>query len=298
MIVNNLKVAYHHFTKKRWNIGFVEFTSLDYLFKNTSLEIKWMEHHYTDRWFADPFILNINSDEIELLVEEMNDKMKRGRISKLVVDRKSYVLKKCKTVLELDSHLSFPALFRFNDVIYIYPENSEAGKLQIYRYNEKKEKAILVKDLLDLPLTDAIIKIIENVPYLFSTRLPYQNENILDIYIDRECNGRYMLHQTMSLTDKVARNAGDFFEWDESLIRPSQDCNYSYGSGIVFQKVLLKDEVFSFEEIKRFYPSSWRYHLGLHTFNMQGKIAVVDGKGFCYPLIGYLLEYIKKKIKR
>lgn len=293
MILNNLKTVYHHFTKKRWNIGFIEFTSNSELFKSAKWNIKWMKHQYSDRWFADPFILKVTSEIIELLVEEKYNKINRGRISKLVIDRKSYILKSCKTILELDSHLSFPAIFRYNDAIYIYPENSETKKLLLYSYDEESEKAILIKELLALPLTDAVIEVINDVPYLFSTRLPNQNGNILDIYVGEEWNNNYSLYQSIKFSDSIARSAGPLFKYDGSLIRPSQDCNFSYGSGLVFQKVLLENGVFSFEEIKRFYPSSWYYHLGLHTFNVKDKIAVVDGLGYCHPYCGHLLSSIR-----
>lgn len=290
MILNNVK---DYLMKKKWNVGFVELAFCDEFLKCESWNIKWMKHQYTDRWFADPFILKVTCDVIELLVEEKYDKINRGRISKLVIDRKSYILKSCKTILELDSHLSFPAIFRYNDMIYIYPENSETKKLLLYSYDEKNEKAILIKKLLDLPLTDAVIEVINDVPYLFSTKLPNQNGNILDIFIGEKWDNDYSFFQSVVFSDNIARNAGSFFKYNGSLIRPSQDCNFSYGSGLVFQKLLLENGVFSFKEIKRFYPSSWYYNLGLHTFNVKDEIAVVDGLGYRHPYCGHLLSSIR-----
>ena len=52
-----------------WNIGFVENT-LDGVINGEPLKIKWLNHECKDRWFADPFILDVTDDKIYVLVEE------------------------------------------------------------------------------------------------------------------------------------------------------------------------------------------------------------------------------------
>lgn len=82
-----------------WNIGFVE-DKVQCVIRNDLQNIHWMKHQYSDRWFADPFILNVDEENIILLVEEFCYSFNKGRIAKLVVSRKDYILKEMKIVLE------------------------------------------------------------------------------------------------------------------------------------------------------------------------------------------------------
>ena len=107
-----------------WNIGFVE-DKVQCVIRNDLQNIHWMKHQYSDRWFADPFILNVDEENIILLVEEFCYSFNKGRIAKLVVSRKDYILKEMKIVLEEPWHLSFPFILRKNDKIYIIPESCQ-----------------------------------------------------------------------------------------------------------------------------------------------------------------------------
>jgi hypothetical protein len=288
---------YHKLLKIRWNIGFIEFYA-DTVLQQDNLKIKWLKHSFRDRWFADPFILRITEQEIILLVEEFYYPIKRGRIAKLVIDKTNLKLKSNQVVLELESHLSFPAIFREGDNVYIYPENSVAGKLILYKYYEHDNTVEPVSILSNEPLTDAIISMIFGKPYLFSTKLPHQNKNSLDIYSSFQWNNTYSFDSTVYFKDNTARNAGNLFQMGNKWIRPAQDCNNGYGKGIVLQEMILENDKFSFKELKRFYPRSWRYNLGMHTLNIDKNIGIVDGRGYRRPLIAHLLYFLKNICKK
>ena len=140
----------------KYNIGFVD-EPLRSVIDGVPIHIHWLKHSYTDRWFADPFILDFNDEEIIVLVEEWYDPILRGRISRLVVDRKTYELKSLKVVLDEGTHLSFPAIERVGRDVYIHPENSVVGKLENYKYNEKEDRFERVGLLCNQPLTDSAI---------------------------------------------------------------------------------------------------------------------------------------------
>ena len=57
---------YDKITRDRWEIGFVE-GGVDAVMGNVSLKINWVKHNYKDRWFADPFVLDVTDSEIRLL---------------------------------------------------------------------------------------------------------------------------------------------------------------------------------------------------------------------------------------
>jgi len=296
-----LKTIYDKYTTTHdWNIGFVNLEIQNILEKD-NLDIKWLKHPYADRWFADPFILRITSREIILLAEEYYRPGKKGRISRLIVDKNKFALIECEVVLELTSHLSFPAIFRDGNDVYIYPENSSIGKLLLYRYFEETNNIEMVSELNGEPLTDAIITTTFGKPYIFSTRLPNQNKNILNIYSSDKWKGVYVLDHTVNFNDNCARCAGDLFEINNTLIRPAQDCNDEYGKGIVLQEVIFNGNRFIFKEIKRFYSTSRKWNLGMHTLNVYGGIIVTDGKKYHTPIVRHILICIKvfaKKILR
>lgn len=55
-----------------WNIGFATI-SAEQLLRNPHLlshRIQWLKHPYKDRFFADPFFLNVDNNCIEVMVEE------------------------------------------------------------------------------------------------------------------------------------------------------------------------------------------------------------------------------------
>ena len=138
----------------KYNIGFVN-EPLKSVLDGSSFHINWLKHSYKDRWFADPFILDVNDEEIIVLVEEWYDPIQRGHISRLTVDRKTYELKSTNVVLDDGTHLSFPAIERKGRDVYIHPENSVIGKLENYKYNEKEDRFEKVGLLCNQPLTDS-----------------------------------------------------------------------------------------------------------------------------------------------
>lgn len=52
--------------------------------KSDKLNIHWMKHSYTDRWFADPYLLEVTDKQIVVLVEEFCYKLRKGRIADLL----------------------------------------------------------------------------------------------------------------------------------------------------------------------------------------------------------------------
>ena len=273
-----------------WDIGFVKFdeTILD----KKKLNVQWVKNPYKDRWFADPFILKETENEYHVLVEEFCFKIKRGRIARIVIDKRSWSIIEMKIVLDLETHLSFPAIFRAHDKIFVYPENSASGKLNLYLWNEVLEKLELVDNLSNNPLTDAVISTDFDRPYLFSTSLPTPNENTLSIYSSDLWNGAYTLCSTQEFDEMIARGAGNLFKLKNKIIRPSQDCTKHYGHGIVLSEVIYKNGSFTFKELKRLYPDSWAYR-GIHTFNVFNNVVVVDRKRYKYLFMGTLLHKIK-----
>lgn len=258
--------------------------------------IHWIHNGKYDgkKWFADPFILDYDENTINLLVEEFDYVIHRGRIAKISIERKNWTVKDCIILLDLDTHLSFPMIWHDNDIIYVCPENYHSGGWHLYRYNRQDEKLEYVKKLSDVYLTDATIWKDKDGYYLFSTFEPKPNGSELTIWHSTSFTGTYHKCQCVEFEENVGRNAGMLFQYNGKLIRPAQESNRTYGHSIVFQEVNLINGIFTFKEVFRYCSSHPIYDAGTHTFNTHNGMAVIDVKGYRYRRIAKAINLISR----
>jgi hypothetical protein len=264
---------------ERWNIGFIS-NDVDSVMNGDPIRVNWVKHHYKDSWFADPFILDVTDTDIIVLVEEWYKPIRRGRISKLVIDRKTFVLKDLQVVLQLDTHLSFPVIERREDGIYIYPENGEAGNLTLYRYDAENNLCEKVGIICDDAVEDAICTEQFGEKLMFATPRTNPNGNVLGIYGWNEQTHKYIEKEKVYFGENVARMAGNFFSYQGKIIRPTQECNVQYGHAVTLQEVNHENDKWTFHEIRRMYTVNKKLTVGMHTFNMYKGMIVTDALGF------------------
>ncbi len=279
-----------------WNIGFIEEGLSDTL-TNKKPKIHWVKKRINDRWFADPFILDVTDSEIIILAEEFCYNVHRGRIARVVIDRKTYEEMSFEIILELQTHLSFPFIIRKNGKIYLMPENSASGCSTVYEYNDANRKLTPLHHIAEEPFADATIFEMERQSYLCTTMLPDTNSKSVKIYtLDKD---------DLKVVDRVAtvefpivcgRNAGEVFSVDGQFYRPAQDCTKCYGHGVILQKMSLKEGKWVFEDVNSFYPNTFKYNQGLHTFNNYKGLIVIDARGFRNPILGRFLTLLFKLI--
>ena len=273
-ILNRFIFNYIH---RHWNIAIASIDSeLD------PNNIKWMKHIFKDRWFADPFIINETDDTLIILAEEYMRDDRKARLAKLTVTKDDCILLDNETILDLDSHLSFPNFIEVDGETYVYPENGRSGKTDYYKLDVPLK---YVGELSHLPLADAVIQEIGGNYYLFFTLGNECNGNRLLVHVANNPFGPYEPKQEIVFKDNTARRAGRMFKFENKLISPAQICNNSYGEGVCLQETILDNDEFLFREIKRLYPTSKDYPSGLHTFNVFGNHVVIDGYRFKHPLL-------------
>ena len=288
--------------RPRWRIGIVE-NSLEGIVNGEELRVQWPANPFDDRWFADPFVLSVNGNEVTLLVEDYRYKDEVGRISRVIVDMERNSIVSCKTILE-GGHFSFPAIMRYEGKVYFYPEQSRQGKLELFEYCPKTETCEYVETISDEPLTDAIIY----KGVVFSTRLPEPNGKTLkmfkwpsavqefkhetrnsalgsaafEVVTEKELETRNSKLETFSFSECIARNAGDFFECGGKVYRPAQECNRWYGNALSIQLY----ENGEFKEVRRI--PRW------HTLNSYQGVTVVDRKIFPFKWVYRMLRRTDK----
>lgn len=276
----------------RYNIGFVK-ENVDDVINGKPITVNWLKHSYKDRWFADPFILDVTDDEFVVLVEEWYDPIQRGRISKLIVDRNTYELKSLKVMIDEGFHMSFPAITRKPDGIYIQPECGATHRLVEYKYNEEQDHFEKINVICDLPLTDSVRNTLFNEDLMFSTKLPDANGKELGIYYWNKSQSRYQIKDYYHFQENLSRMAGNFFICNGKIYRPAQVCIESYGDAVSIQEVTYNNEKWIFRELRRIYSPHPDMDLGFHTFNVYNGIIVVDAVGYRRPNLCRLLRKMK-----
>lgn len=290
--MNVCKTIYSKIVLHRWELGFVE-NPIPEVIKGKDIQIKYVKFPFEGRWYADPFILDYTAEEIILLVEDFSDTDQKGKISKLIIDRKTLELKDVRIILELDTHLSFPIIIRKEDKVYIYPENSAAHTLDLYEYNRQTDECTKVCQLYNVPLADAVINDSLGEKLLFATK---GNGNILDVYKYDMTLEKYVFSSNVVFDENIARNAGDFFECNGQLYRASQECNYTYGHALSIQRITKEGDSIKMEEVRRIMPP--KHAIGIHTFNVYKDLTVVDIKVFRHPWIALPLFKFRNLFKK
>ena len=262
----------------RYEIGFLDNT-VDDIINGRPLNMKLMKHNFKDRWFADPFILEVTDNTIELLVEEYYYPEQKGRICLYIVDRKDYTLLSSTPVLSLDYHLSFPLIRREGDRVFVIPESENAGILNKYEYDREKRRLIYVETIAVNPVTDAVVTKLFGEEYMFCTRKPDTNGAVL--HIMRKTIQEYEEYQTIDFGGRrIARMAGDFFVYNGDVYRPAQVCQKHYGEALLLQKVRYEDGRFSFVDKCLYRSPIKRWNYGFHTLNIYKGVIVVDCQGY------------------
>ena len=292
----NIRKLYRELTSIHWEIGFLDNT-LEGIVNGDELKLSLVTHDYPDSWFADPFILDVTDDVIVVLVEEVTQKVPKGRISKLVIDRRMNHVVKKKIVLERQGHLSFPIIYRKNEKIYIYPENSAEGALNIYEYSIQDDSLALVHELSDHPLTDAVFTDLFGKPQLFTTEAAYANGFQLDQYEWDNDQRKFVLATSHTFSEHIARMAGNFFSVNGKVYRPAQESNTNYGHGISLQEVSFKNGKWLFKEVRRMVSPHPKLSRSFHTLNSYKGVIVVDVAGKRHPVINRIISALVAPIK-
>lgn len=302
-IRNFIKTIYRRATAWTYTIGIAEYSEALVTDSSVAPKVHWVKGIPVGHWYADPFIYSETEDSFIIFVEDYAFKGDKGQISKIKVDKKSFRIKEIETVLRLSTHLSFPAYFDGDDEsgkTYIYPENCKSGKLNLYEYDQ--HNSVLSRTLCPYPVADAAIFEVNGKKFISGTLPPNDNGRELYVfpYFEDECPAEVQPLQTIKFADRSARNAGIPFRIGDNLYRPAQNSNHLYGECVVIQRMDVDaDNQISFEEVKRIYSPSRRHGLTFHTFNVfKEKYVIVDASGYRFWLIGSLLTWLSKLIKK
>lgn len=295
--MNRIKTFYKRLIRSRWELGFVR-GGLDSVFSGTELDVDWVINPYRDRWFADPFILDVTDDYVFVLAEEYEFKTQKGRIAKLSINRRTFKIDSYVILLELPTHLSFPNILREDGHVYIYPESCYSGKLDLYEYDPHQERLVFVQTICDDAVWDSSIVNFTGVSQLFTAK---RDDYHLDIYTWDADKSRYVFSQSIRSEDKSSRMAGQPIHYNGKDYVPTQYCEKVYGGGVVIKEVHPVGKTFSFETVKRLESPHSLRKAKMHTLNEYKGVVIIDVGGFDYPRFGNTMRALSlwgKKISK
>jgi len=278
------------FFRKAWSLAFVK-GGMDALFADGPFEYDLVDNPYKDRWFADPFILDVTDDKIFLLVEEYRYAHPKGRIAKLTIDRHSMRIVKLDILLECPTHLSFPNILRRDGKVFVYPENCRSGQLDLYEYDSAQEKLVAPKVICKEGVWDSSITDLLGNWQLFGA---FKDNYNMDVFDWDEQQQLFVYARTLTSAEEDNRLAGQLFEYKGEVYCPTQNCTRTYGGGVCLKKVVGRGDDMQLQLVKKIFPPQGLYSEGLHTLNEYKGQVIIDLKGWIHPVAGKLYYAYKK----
>ena len=289
----------------RWTIGFVRggmpsimagVNSEEGIVNSSQLQVDWVKMP-KDRWFADPFILDVTEKEILLLVEDVPYDVEdyKGRISLLHINRSTMEITSRKVLLDKLTHLSFPAIWRKEGHIYVYPESGHSGQLDLYEYHPDAESLTFVRTICDDVVWDSYITEAFGEPLMFTAA---HDDTILDIYRWDENRSRFVPYLQIPSETPNSRMGGAVFEYKGEIYYPAQSCIRSYGEAIDIKRIRVESGRWKVESVLQIESPHPKYPLGLHTLNEYKGIVIIDARGYCFGWVTALILKLMKIIKK
>lgn len=251
--------------------------------KNFDPVINWLPLESLDHFYADPFLLRGTDGNLNIFYEDFSFDDFYGKISVMEFDKNFNLVSK-KILLDTKSHLSYPFIYKENDIIYIFPEAGHSGKLSCYKYDPILQSLNFLQDIIDLPILDCTILKHNGKYWLFGTLIGEDSDKKLNIYFSDTLLGTYTSHPGNPVKNSLtgSRPAGNFIEVDGAIYRPSQNSENQYGESITINKINILNELNYVEEphmvisINRNRSTNHNLYT-IHTINVLDDIITVDG---------------------
>ena len=228
---------------------------------------------------ADPFVWETGRRNY-LFFEELAVGTPRGRLGCVEVFENGSC-SEMKIVLQRDYHLSYPCVVAANGELFLLPETSEAGRVDLYRFSRFPWEVELVAPLVEgVALVDTAPFFLNNLWYFFTTPVQPFMETLL-FWSDR-LDGVWHPHPCSPISRSVrnSRSAGNLFWRNGRLYRPTQDWSVSvhHAYAIQVNEVIRLTPVEFEERTVNGIPPTWAPGLaGTHTWNESSRLQVLDG---------------------
>ena len=233
------------------------------------------------RFYADPFPI-VQDGRTFVFFEDFAHAAGYGVISVVEFDA-SGPLGAPQPVLDTGSHLSYPFVFAHDGAIWMVPESSAAGTIDLYRATAfpdgwRKEMTLVS----DIDASDATPFehagrwwMLATVRDACGTR-----SDTLHAWSAARLTGPWRPHAKNPLLIDIAtaRPAGRVVQRDGKLIRPFQDCRAGYGAALGIAEITRLDDGGFLQRVETILrPGPLWTGRRLHTLNRAGRLECIDG---------------------
>ena len=234
-----------------------------------------------DRFWADPFLLQKNGN-VYVFFEELYYGKKAHISVGLLEDNR---LVNVSPVIVEDYHLSYPFIIEYKSDIYMIPESSKNGSIDIYICEDFPFKWKKLHSIIDnINAVDSTVHLHNGIWWLFTTVTNYEREcphSMLHIYYS-ECllSQNWKPHNSNPIYTNVSlsRQGGKFIiDQNNDVYRVSQDCSVRYGYGLnIFRVKTLNHCTYEETLFGKLLPS-WNDNLwATHTYNVSNDFKIID----------------------
>lgn len=276
--INKIRLKLFDIKNERWTLFFGN----DRLLSGDLKNIKKVNLKRNEFW-ADPFLFEYLG-ELYVFFEKYTNKNRKGIIS--CGKYKNGNVIDVIDVLDLNYHLSYPNVFEDEGFIYMIPETSENEQLEIYKCIDFPKKWVLYSaGFKNMSIVDTIYyKDKKGEKWLFFNKSNnHLNDNCSELYIYRVDSlqlNRIEAHKRnpVIINSMLARNGGAIFEYENRIIRPSQNNTHGiYGLSINFNEIKKLDINDYQEVVIKEFGEPFSKMKKIHHFNQLKNDFVFDG---------------------
>ncbi|MBD2614930.1 MAG: glycoside hydrolase family 32 protein [Nostoc sp. GBBB01] len=280
--------------RSEWSIGiYIGESPLDLVSPDTIINPVLTAQDVTDipaDFVADPFMVREN-DIWYMFFEVLNGIQNKGVIG-LATSTDAYKWNYQQIILDEPFHLSYPYVFKVENDYYLIPETAEASSIRLYKAINFPTQWSYVKDLLAQgDFVDSSVFKYNHLWWLLTATS--EARNTLRLYYSQDLMDTWIEHPKSPVIQgnkSIARPAGRVIEFDNKIIRYTQDCEQIYGYQVrAFEITELTTTNYQEQEVKhnpiiQASGMGWNqigmHHIDAHQIDKKKWVACVDGKRY------------------
>jgi len=270
-----------------WNVGVIPHSYSQLVGEPELLaSTQWLFEKSGSEYFCDPWLV-WNDRERILFYERFDRILGKGTINSASLRKNEggWFLTDRQTAIEEPFHLSHPCVFWIEGKWYMIPEAADSGSIIIYEAEEFPYRwgkgKILIPGFKGI---DPVLVFCEGLYWLFCGDESFEHNANLNAFFSESIFGPWTPHFANPVVEGLgaSRPAGPPFLFSGKLIRPAQDCRFTYGGALAFHEIKqLSPGKFS-EELSWSLPPcpGSHYPHGIHSIFPSQDLCIIDGKTF------------------
>lgn len=255
-------------------------------------QVVWLDKRF--HFQADPFLVEWK-EKLYVFYEALNHSWKNGQIRCRVLNQDFRELEDfpIEDINQLDCHLSFPAIWKFNNDYYLIPESCRKNSLHIFKAINFPRNWEQINVIPDVSLVDTIILKRNDYYLLISSQT---NTLKRKVFFSKHLQGDWrLIGADITISDEHTRLGGSLFTIGDNCFIPCQNTDsHDYGKSLWLKQLYipnnLEDIDQSWQELTVIHMTSHskRYPDGIHTLNFSQNYVVIDAKKNVFQPFTYL----------